>query len=254
MTILKAMQSPIFRPLWALLLCSLIPPLHAREVRVAVASNFAATAEALTAAYVQEQGNAVQLSSGATGMHYAQIMNGAPFDVWLAADSERPARLEQEGRIVAGTRATYALGSLVIWSPQPLPLDDAALAQTLRDSRVAIANPDVAPYGQAAEQTLRSLGLWEALEPRLVRGQNVAQAFQFVVSGNADIGFVAAAQLSAGPERGGNRRVVPAELYTPIEQQRVLLNDTPEARSFIAFLDSAAARATMLRHGYSLPE
>ncbi len=224
-----------------------------REVRIAVASSFSAVAEELADAFVRAQGYPVQLSSGATGMHYAQIVNGAPFDVWLAADSMRPAALEKAGLSVAGTRATYAIGRLVLWSPRDLRLDDAALAQTLRDHRVAIANPDLAPYGAAAAETLRNLGLWDELAPKLVRGQNVGQTFQFIVTGNAAIGFVAAAQLQGDFATRGSRRDVPQHLYAPIEQQRVLLHDTEAARTFVAFLDSDAARAVIRRYGYDVP-
>jgi molybdate transport system substrate-binding protein len=228
--------------------------LAADTVRIAVASNFANLARQLVADFETHHPQRVVLSIGATGKHYAQIVNGAPFDVFLAADSARPERLEREGRSVPGSRFVYAVGELVAWAPR-LPglefpaglLDDSA-------DRIAIANPRLAPYGRAAKEVLQALGAWDSLRPKIVRGENVGQALQFVHSGNADIGLVAHAQLLAlGESAVGSRWVVPRHLYSPIEQQAVLLSDHPAARAFLAYLQSAEAQALIRAGGYRTP-
>jgi molybdate transport system substrate-binding protein len=227
---------------------------HADTVRVAVASNFANVAQLLADVFEASHAHDVVLSIGATGKHYAQIVNGAPFDLFLAADRERPERLDNEGLGIAGTRFTYAIGGLVAWAPGTT---DIVLPDALSDpsfGRVAIANPRLAPYGRAAQQALQQLDAWEQLQPRLVRGENVGQALQFVHSGNAAIGLVARAQLVAlGDQAGGTQWPVPAELYTPIEQQAILLRDRPAARSFHDYLRSDAARGIIQAAGYTLP-
>jgi molybdate transport system substrate-binding protein len=194
------------------------------------------------------------LIPGSTGKHYAQIRNGAPFDAFFAADADRPMRLEQEVRIVPGSRFTYAIGQLVLWSPDAGLVDPGgAVLQSDRFRHLAIANPDLAPYGAAARSVLQALGLWDALAPKLVRGENIGQTFQFVISGNAELGFVARSQLEApGRAPAGSSWPPPRDLYPPIEQQAVLLRDSPASRAFLAFM-RARARAIVRAYGYDSP-
>jgi molybdate transport system substrate-binding protein len=235
--------------------CLLHPPVFADEIRVAVASNFAPTLEKLAARFETTTAHTLTLISGSSGKHYAQITNGAPFDVFFSADSERPIKLEQENNAIAGSRFTYALGKLVLWSPNPDLID--ASGEALNQNRfrhLAIANPKLAPYGLAAQQTLQQLGRWEALAPRLVRGENIEQCLQFVTSGNAELGFVAWSQIVANDElKTGSYWQVPTHLYSPIAQQAVLLKDTPAAREFLNFVRSAEARKMIQTSGYDTP-
>lgn len=230
-----------------------VPVARAGEVHVAVATNFAKTARGLADVFSAETEHRVLVSDGSTGKLYAQIVNGAPFEVFLAADVERPRRLEAEGRAVAGTRFAYALGRLVLWSPDPARVtgEDALESEDFR--YLAIANPELAPYGAAARGLLRQLDLWDALQRRIVRGEDIGQAFQFVATGNAELGFVALSQLSG---RGGSQWIVPPDRYAPIEQQAVLLEpgrNDPAASAFLDFLRGAAARAQIERAGYGVP-
>lgn len=244
------------RWLAALLLGALaVNPARAETLRVAVASNFRPAMLQLAERFEQDSGQQLTLIFGSTGKHYAQIVNGAPFDAFLAADAERPRRLEQEGHALPGSRFVYALGRLVLWSPDTALVDDSgAILRSDRFRHLAIANPDLAPYGAAAREVLRALGVWEALQGRLVRGENIAQAYQFVASGNAELGFVARAQrVAAGADATGSSWTPPAALYGPIEQQAVLLTDSPATRAFAAFLQSAEARALIRAAGYDLP-
>lgn len=218
-------------------------------LRVAVATNFLNTARELAREFEKQSAYRVALSSGSTGKLYAQVINGAPFDVFLAADTERPARLEKDGLIVPATRATYAIGRLALWSTT----DDFVRPNTLPPansySHLAIANPRLAPYGRAAQEALQALGVWEAIQPKLVMGESIAQAFQFVASGNAQLGLIAASQV---PAARGSVWLIPADLHQPIEQQAVLLNEQPAGRAFINFLHSPAARKLIREHGYDL--
>jgi molybdate transport system substrate-binding protein len=195
------------------------------------------------------------LSFGATGAFYAQIRNGAPFQVFLAADAKTPERLEQEGLAVAGTRFTYATGQLALWSAAPGRVD--AQGEVLRGAsfeRLAIANPKLAPYGAAAMQTLDKLGLLPALQGKLVQGENIAQTFQFVASGNAALGFVALSQVRARePGARGSAWLVPAELHEPIRQDAVLLaagRENAAATALLLFLRGESARAVIREFGY----
>lgn len=227
----------------------------AARIQVAVASNFVTALEALAAEYAAASGHEVLISSGSTGKHYAQIRHGAPFDLFFAADAERPRLLEEAGATVPGTRFTYALGRLVLWSPRADPAVDRGEVLAKGDYRhLAMANPDLAPYGAAAREVLQGLGLWEALAGRRVYGENIAQTFQFVSSGNAELGFVALSQLG-GPqgERGGSRWEVPEHLHAPIVQQAVLLRDSPAGHGFIAFINSPRGRDLIRAQGYALP-
>jgi molybdate transport system substrate-binding protein len=241
--------------LFTALLILLPPRLQADELRVAVASNFTPVLQRLAPVFKQESGHTLTLISGATGQHYTQIVNGAPFDVFLAADAERPALLETNGRGIAGTRSTYAIGMLVLWSMDAGLVDDTAAV--LRGSafrHLAMANPKLAPYGNAAREVLMGLGLWENLQERLVQGENITQTLQFVQSGNAELGFIARAQwLEIDPLRKGSYWQVPADLHSPLDQQAIVLRDSVAARAFLAFLQSDASREVIHAAGYGLP-
>ena len=225
-------------------------PVFAAEARVAVAANFTAAMKEIAAAFTRDTGHTLKISYGSTGKLYAQIVNAAPFDVFLSADPARPLALVEQGR--ASRRFTYALGKLVLWSADA---GRAVNEQALRRAdfrHLAIANPATAPYGAAALAVLQSLGLADSLQDKLVRGENIAQTYQFVATGNAELGFVALAQL-AGDERGARWRV-PQTLYPPIRQDAVLLDngsDNPAALAFMAYLKGAAARALMEDFGYA---
>jgi molybdate transport system substrate-binding protein len=225
------------------------------EIRVAVAANFAEPLRVLAARFEQRSTDTVTPIVASTGALYAQIVNGAPFDVFLAADVDRPHALEESGLIVAGSRRTYAVGRLVLWSADPDLVDaKGGVLASEGYRRLALANPALAPYGQAAEEVLRGLGLWSRVEPRIVRGESIAQVFSFVSTGNAELGFVAASQV-CHPERpvGGSMWQVPQSLHAPIEQQAVLLTDSAAVRAFFTFLTSPEAESVMRRFGYAVP-
>lgn len=234
-------------------------PVPAAGVRVAVAANFGAPMQALAQAFEQASGQRVTVAVGSTGSLYAQIRHGAPFEVLLAADDETPERLEREGLAVPGSRRHYATGRLVLWSAQPDAVD--ARAEVLRrapaaGTRLAIANPKLAPYGRAALQTLQRLGLAPIWQPHLVQGENIAQVHQFVASGNAAMGFVALSQVPMRPDgqpATGSAWLVPAALHDPIRQDAVLLKagqDNPSARALMAFLQTDAAARIIRGYGY----
>ncbi len=240
----------------AWLLLALPPaPALADEIRVAVATNFRDTLEAAAARFEQQSGHRVTLIPGSTGKHYAQIVNGAPFDAYFAADETRPRRLEAENRIIPGSRFTYAVGRLVLWSAQPDRVDaEGAILRSGRFTHLALANPRLAPYGEAAQQVLRSLGLWELLVDKLVRGENIGQTYQFVVSGNAELGFVAQSQLVLNQEPVGSRWEPPQSLYDPIQQQAVLLRGSAAGSEFLHFMRGPEARALIRASGYDVPD
>jgi molybdate transport system substrate-binding protein len=236
----------------------LLPLVAAGEdhVTVAVASNFGAAAREIVARFEQDTGGEIRITTASTGKLYAQIVNGAPFDVLLAADVERPRRLEASGAGIAGTRFTYARGTLVLWSRTA---DDCREALRNADGgRVAIANPETAPYGAAARSFLRQAGLWEAVRERLVIGENIAQALQFAASGNTALGFIASSQLQAPSLPPASCSwPVPESMHDPIDQQAILLQRgaaSHGAQAFLGFLRSDAGRAIIRRHGYGLPE
>ncbi|MDD5295733.1 MAG: molybdate ABC transporter substrate-binding protein [Rhodocyclaceae bacterium] len=238
----------------ALVAC-LATPARADEVQVAVASNFTGAMQKIAADFEKDSGHKVLLSFGATGKFYAQIRNGAPFEVFVSADDETPARLEKEGSAVAGSRFTYAIGRLVLWSARPGYVDDRG--EVLKHgnfAHLALANPRTAPYGAAAQEVLKKLGLLEALTPRIVQGENIAQTHQFVASGNAELGFVALAQVyKDGKATAGSAWVVPAGLHEPLRQDAVLLEKgrgKAGALALMNYLQGARARAVIKSYGY----
>jgi molybdate transport system substrate-binding protein len=231
--------------------------LAAAEVRVAVASNFVAPMETLAQEFTAATGHRVLVTTGATGKLYAQIENGAPFDVLLAADQEAPARLQADGFGVSGTRFTYAIGKLVLYSAQANYVDaQGAILRHGSFEHLAIANPKLAPYGSAAICVLAQLHLLESLRPKLVEGENIAQTLSFVVSGSAEVGFVALSQILVGATfRPGSYWIVPESLYPPLKQDALELREgtnNPAAPAFLAFLKSPRARAIIAAHGYGL--
>jgi molybdate transport system substrate-binding protein len=231
----------------------------AGEAQVAVAANFASPARRLAEEFAQRTGHRLVISSGSTGKFYAQIRSGAPFDVLLSADDQTPRRMEQENLSVSGSRFTYALGKLVLWSAKPGMVDnDGEVLRKAAFKRIAIANPRLAPYGAAAQQTMERLGVWVALQGRLVQGENIAQAFQFVSSGNAELGFVALSQILEEERKGsaGSHWLVPQSLYSPIRQDAVLLSraaGNPAARALLDYVRSGPARDLIRTYGYDLP-
>lgn len=239
--------------LWVLVAaCAFAPVTHGAELRVAVAANFLRPMQDLARRFEAASGHNVVISAGSTGVHYAQIAHGAPFDLFFAADAERPRRLEQDGHAIPGTRFTYAIGRIALWSPEPGLVDrQGRVLASGRFRHLAIANPKLAPYGAAARSVLERLGLWRTLQDRLVFAQDIAQAYAFVESGNAEVGFVAYSQLLR-PGQGitGSVWEVPQSLYPPIEQQAVLLVDRPAARAFVDFVRSEKARAVIRGYGY----
>jgi molybdate transport system substrate-binding protein len=227
---------------------------QAETALIAVAANFAKPVERLAEPFEVQSGHEIKISTGSTGNLAAQIRNGAPFSVFLSADEERPAQLEAEGLAVAGSRFTYAVGRLVLWGPDPrwIAMDPATSLADPELKHLAIANPKVAPYGRAAEEALTALGLWDAIQPKLVRGEDVAQTYQFVASGNAELGFMALSQVI---DQSGSRWEVPQELYTPIRQQAVLLapgKDNEAAKAFLDYLRSEPAREIVRSMGYGV--
>lgn len=231
----------------------------AEQVTVAVASNFLGPLKELAAEFEKESGHQVRISSGSTGKLYAQIVHGAPYDVFLAANKREPARLEKEGLAVAGTRFTYALGRLVMWSADASLIqgDGSALLHSGRIDTVAMANPRTAPYGAAAQAVLQALQLKNG-DLRVVRGENIGQAFQYAASGNAQIGFVALSQVrDPNNTITGSLWIIPSELYPAIAQQAVLLQraaGSDVARAFLSFLQGDRVRqALVARYGYGAP-
>lgn len=228
---------------------------HAAEVVVAVAANFTAAMGEIETAFEAQSGHALTVSYGSSGRLYAQIVNGAPFQVFLSADEEKPRQLVDQGLADAATRFTYAVGSLVLWSPDAdAGLDDAGALTAGRIDRLAIANPRLAPYGAAAMETLENLGLADAYRDKLVMGENISQAYQFVNTGNTDAGFVALSQvMTDGRLPRGSGWVVPQRLHSPIRQDAVVTRQgqgKPAVTEFMAFLGSDQARQIMQAFGY----
>lgn len=232
--------------------------IHAGEVLVAVAANFTTPMQQIAADFERDTGHKAVLSFGASGRFYAQIVNGAPFQVLLSADASTPEKLEREGRSLAGSRFTYAVGTLVLWSGNPDLVDDKGEVLRGADFRhLAIANPKTAPYGAAAIDTLKRLGLLDAVQHRFVQGENIAQTLQFVSTGNAELGFVSLSQVFRdGAITSGSAWVIPGEFHDPILQDAVILargKDNPAAAALMAYLKGDTARAVIKSFGYTLP-
>jgi len=235
---------------------SLLIQVGAGEVRVAVAANFTAPMQKIALAFEAETGHKAVLSFGSTGTLYAQIRNGAPFHILLAADAETPLKIEKEGLGLAASRFTYALGKLVLWSKQPGLVDDKGeVLRTGAFQRIALANPKLAPYGAAAMETMTKLGVLQALQPRFVQGENIAQTYQFVSTENAQLGFVALSQVYAdGKIVQGSAWMVPDTLHAPIQQDAILLKkggDNPAAAALMQFLRGERAKSLIRAYGYA---
>jgi molybdate transport system substrate-binding protein len=235
----------------AVLLLSAAGAAHAGETNVAVAANFTEPAKEIAKAFAAKAGHTAVLSFGATGQFYAQIRQDAPFTVLLAADDETPRKAAEEGLAVAESRFTYAIGRLVLWSKDPAKVGGEETLRKAAFEKIAIANPAVAPYGAAAVQAMKTLGVYEALQPKLVQGNTIAQTYQFVETGNAEVGFVALSQVITRNE--GSRWAVPDTLHAPIRQDAVLLKKgagDEAAKAFLAFLKSPEAGAVIAKYGY----
>ena len=249
------MVRPRVQCLVALLALLVSASVLADEVQVAVAANFTAPMKLIAAEFEKDTGHKAVLSFGSTGKFYSQIINGAPFEVLLAADDETPAKLEKESAAVNGSRFTYAIGKLVLWSAEPGKVD--AQGDVLKKGnfkKLAIAAPKLAPYGAATIETMTKLGLLASLEPKLVTGESIAQAFSFVSTGNAELGFVALSQVYEGGKlKSGSAWIVPASLHRPIRQDAVLLTkakDNKAAVALLAFLKTEKAKAVVRSFGY----
>jgi molybdate transport system substrate-binding protein len=224
----------------------------ADEIRVAVASNFANAIKEIAWHFERQTAHEVTLVFGSTGKHYAQIKHGAPFDAFFAADAKRPRLLEEEGLGVPGSRFTYAVGKLILWSPKAHYVDPRGKVLEQGEYRhLALANPRLAPYGRAAQEVLQKNGQWLVLRDRMVRGENIGQTFQFVKSGNAELGFVAWSQIKRpGQPTEGSWWEIPQALYSPIDQQAVLLQDNAAARAFLTFVRGQEALDIIGAYGY----
>ena len=250
------------RLLWVLAGSLIGAATQAGEVMVAVAANFTAPMQKIAQAFEQDTGHKAQLAFGATGKFYAQIKNGAPFAVLLAADDETPARLEKEGLAVAGSRFTYATGRLALWSKSPNLVDDKG--EVLRSNRfeklgiqkIAIADPNLAPYGIAAMEVINKMGVQAVVTPKLVQGESIGQAYQFVSTENAQLGFVALSQIAIdGRITQGSAWVVPQSMHTPLKQDAVLLNsgkDNTAALALLKYLQADKAKTIIRQYGYAL--
>jgi len=231
---------------------------QAGEVRVAVAANFTAPMQEIAPLFEQASGHKVSLSFGSTGKFYAQIKQGAPYDVLVSADSKTPQKLDGDGLTVPGSRFVYALGKLVLWSAQPGMVDDkGAVLRKGGYNKLAIGDPKLAVYGTAAQETLEELGLWKPVQGKLVRGENITQTYQFAASGNAELGFIALSQITKGGKVSeGSWWIVPKHYYSPIEQSAVMLSsakDAAAAQAFLAFLKGSQAATVIRSYGYELP-
>lgn len=237
------------------LLCS---NAYAGEVNAAVAANFAAPMQQIAELFRKETGNTVRISFGATGKFYAQIKEGAPFDVLLAADEKTPRLLEKEGLAVEGSSFVYALGKLVLWSAKPGFVDDkGAVLGSGSYNKIAYADPKLAPYGMAAQDALQKMSLWGKVQSKMVTGESIGQTYQFAASGNAELAFIALSQIiKNGKVTEGSWWIVPADMYHPIRQAAVALTaarDKEAVRAFLSFLKSEKAAAIIRSYGYGLP-
>ena len=229
-------------------------PASAADTQVVVAANFTEPAKEIAAAFKTATGNTANLSFGSSGQIYTQMAHGAPYEVFLSADADRPIKAEQDGLGVAGSRFTYAIGRLVLYSKTPGLVDEGgAVLKGGRFTKLSIADPTAAPYGVAAIQTMKKLGVYDSLKPKIVQGSSITQAYQFVQTGAAEVGFVALSQVAT--QTGGSRWIVPANLHQPIDQQAVLLKTgarKPAARAFLQFLKGPEAKAIIRRYGYEV--
>ena len=230
---------------------------QADEVQVAVAANFTAPIQAIAADFEKDTGHTLVAAYGATGQFYTQIKNGAPFEVFLSADDTTPQKLESEGDTVKGSRFTYAVGTLALWSAKEGYVDaKGAVLKKNEYQHLSIANPKAAPYGLAATQVLAKLGLTEQVKSKLVEGQNITQAYQFVSTGNAELGFVALSQIyKDGKVSSGSAWIVPGQMHDPIKQDAVILNkgkDNPAAKALVDYLKGPKAAAVIKSYGYQL--
>jgi molybdate transport system substrate-binding protein len=230
---------------------------QADEVSVAVAANFTAPMQKIAAEFEKDTGHKVVSSFGATGKFYAQIKSGAPFEVLLAADDETPAKLIKENAAVVGSQFSYAIGKLVLWSAKPAIVDDAgAVLKNAGFDHLAIANPKLAPYGAAALETMKAMGVYDSLQPKIVTGESIAQAHQFISTGNALLGFVALSQVLKDGKIEGSSWIVPTKLYSPIRQDGVILEKgkgKPAAEALMKYLKSDKVKAVITSFGYELP-
>ncbi|NSL54701.1 molybdate ABC transporter substrate-binding protein [Uliginosibacterium aquaticum] len=235
----------------------LVSPVLADEVKVAVAANFTAPMQKIAAEFEKDTGHRAVVSTGATGAFYAQIKNGAPFEVFLSADDETPAKLEAEGAGLKGSRFTYAIGKLVLWSAKAGVVDDKGAVLKKGDfAKLALANPKTAPYGAAAIELMKKQGVFDSLQAKIVQGENISQAFQFVSTGNAELGFVALSQVwQDGALKSGSAWIVPASEYTPIRQDAILLGKgagKPAAEALLKYLKGDKALAVIKSYGYDI--
>ena len=229
----------------------------ANTVQVAVAANFAGAMAMIATSFEKDTGHTAQISTGATGKFYAQIKNGAPFEVLLSADETTPAKLENEGLAVPGSRFTYAIGKLALWSAKPNFVDDEGkVLKNGKFAHISLANPKTAPYGAAAMEVMRHLDVLKMLEPKFVQGENIAQTQQFIATGNAELGFVALSQIfKNGQLARGSAWLIPENLYAPIRQDAVLLKtgkDNPAAKALLSYLKTDAAQSIIKSLGYGL--
>jgi molybdate transport system substrate-binding protein len=238
------------------LLVLVVTPALGEQVLVAVAANFVPPFREVATEFEKATGHNVQIAAGSSGNFYAQIKNGAPFDVFFSADNERPKLLEEEGLGVKGTRFTYAIGRLVLWSPDPNLVKGQDTLRSQKFKHLAVANPKTAPYGVAAMQAMQKLGIWESIQPRLVMGEGLGQTMGFIESGNAELGFLALSQVLDPKITGkGGRWDVPVDLHEPIQQDVVLLTkgkDNPAAKALMEFVSRSQATAIIERYGYEL--
>jgi len=229
-----------------------VAPAAAAETSVAVAANFTEPAKEIAAAFNKATGHTATLNFASSGAFYTQLSHGAPFEVFLSADPDRPKRAEQDGLGVPGSRFTYAFGRLVLYSTQPGLVDDGGKVLASGNfNKLSIADPTAAPYGVAAVQTMTKMGVYSKVAPRIVKGSSLTQAYQFVSTGAAEIGFVALSQVIK--QTGGSRWLVPTSMHKPIDQQAILLwtgAKNPAATAFLKFLKGAEARAIIKRYGY----
>ena len=253
------MMTLIIRLLSMAIIVTSSTTLSAGQTTVAVAANFTAPMEAIAKIFTANTGHDVRLAFGSSGHLLAQIQNAAPYEVFLSADTDKPARLIADGQAVAASRFTYAVGKLVLWSATPgLTQDGVAVLKAGDFQRLALANPKLAPYGAASIETLKALGVYDALQAKIVQGNNISQTYQFVVTGNAQWGFVALSQVidEKGNIGQGSSWIVHRELYSPIRQDAVLLQTgvaNPAATALLTFLRGPEASAIIARYGYAIP-